>query len=120
MSTTTSQSRIASISFPSASESQGTLNGRFSANTLDLLVRSRRKRTIRSQNSILAAILEACRTPNVQHWIMVKARLGYDTFWHHMNELLSEGMMETVYDGNKTLYKINAKGINLLEELELA
>jgi len=50
---------------------------------------------------------------------MVKARLGYDTFWHHMNSLISQGMMETVYEGNKTLYRINAKGINYLEQLEM-
>ena len=116
--TTTSQSRIASTS-PIASDSTPFSNSlSFSPGSIDLLVRSRRKRAIRSQSSILTAILEACRTPNVQHWIMVKARLGYDTFWHHMNSLISQGMMETMYEGNKTLYRINAKGINYLEKLE--
>ncbi len=82
----------------------------FSTRSIDALVHTRRKRSIRSQSAILAAILEACRTPSVQHWIMVKARLGYETFWHHMNGLLSQGMLETMYEGNKTLYRINSKG----------
>ena len=54
----------------------------------------------------------------MQHWIMVKARLGYDTFWKHMNELVSLGMMNTLNDGSKTLYSINEKGLNLLQELQ--
>jgi predicted transcriptional regulator len=64
------------------------------------------------------AILEACRTPTVQHWIMVKARLGYDTFWKHMNMLVTAGMMETSNDGYKTLYYVNQKGLAFLDELE--
>ena len=69
---------------------------------------------------IIVAILDACRTPSVQHWIMVKARLGYDTFWMHMNELVSLGMMNTLSEGSKTLYSINEKGLNMLQELENA
>ncbi len=49
---------------------------------------------------------------------MVKARLGYDTFWKHMNELVSMGMMNTSNDGNKTMYSINEKGLGLLQELQ--
>ncbi len=67
---------------------------------------------------IMAAILDACRTPSVQHWIMVKARLGYNTFWKHMNELVSLGMMNTSNEGNKTLYAINEKGLTFLQELQ--
>jgi predicted transcriptional regulator len=78
----------------------------------------RRRRAVRPQRLIVKAILEACRTPTVQHWIMVKARLGYDTFWKHMSTLVSNGMMETTYDGYKTLYSINQKGIIFLQELE--
>ncbi len=73
---------------------------------------------VRSQNTIVKAILEACRTPTVQHWIMVKARLGYDTFWKHMNSLITLGMMNTVNDGHRTLYSVNEKGLNLLKELD--
>lgn len=73
---------------------------------------------MRSQKSITTAILEACRTPTVQHWIMVKARLGYDTFWKHMNSLVSSGMMNTMIEGHKTLYSINEKGLTFLQELE--
>ena len=72
---------------------------------------------VRSQETIVVAILEACRTPTVQHWIMVQARLGYDTFWKHMNALLSRGMMSAVSDGHHTLYSINEKGLNLLHTL---
>jgi predicted transcriptional regulator len=90
----------------------------FSHFDLDVLVHQRRKRVIRPQKQIVTAILDACRTPSVQHWIMVKARLGYDTFWKHMNELVSMGMMNTSNDGNKTMYSINEKGLNLLQELQ--
>ncbi|MHB1867380.1 MAG: winged helix-turn-helix domain-containing protein [Nitrososphaerales archaeon] len=84
----------------------------------DSLVHQKKKRIIRPQRLIVAAILEACRTPSVQHWIMVKARLGYDTFWKHMNELVSRGMMNTLNDGSKTLYSINERGLNLLQEIQ--
>jgi predicted transcriptional regulator len=83
-----------------------------------LSVQKRRRRAVRSQRSIQLAILEACRTPTVQHWIMVKARLGYDTFWKHMNILASSGMIVTSSDGYKTLYSVNQKGLVFLEELE--
>lgn len=78
----------------------------------------RQRRPVRSQRSIQIAILEACRTPTVQHWIMVKARLGYDTFWKHMNTLFSNGMIVSTNDGYKTLYSMNEKGLVFLEELE--
>ena len=77
----------------------------------------RQKRSVRSQNAIVAAILDACRTPTVQHWVMIKARLGYDTFWHHMNNLLSRGMMDELNEGSRTLYRVNAKGLELLSQL---
>ncbi len=82
-----------------------------------MLVHSRRKKAVRSQRDIVLAILEACRTPNVQHWIMVKARLGYETFWNHMNRLLSMGMMDELNEGNRTMYKVNAKGLDFLSYL---
>lgn len=90
----------------------------FSHFDLDVLAHQRRRRVIRPQKQIVTAILDACRTPCVQHWIMVKARLGYDTFWKHMNELVSLGMMTTSNDGNKTMYSINEKGLSLLQELQ--
>ena len=82
-----------------------------------MLLHHRRRREVRSQQVIMVAILEACRTPTVQHWIMVKARLGYDTFRKHMNQLVSLGMMNTLSDGNKTLYSINQRGLSLLQQL---
>jgi predicted transcriptional regulator len=85
--------------------------------SFDVLLHHRRRREVRSQQVIMAAILEACRTPTVQHWIMVKARLGYDTFRKHMNELVLLGMMNTLSDGNKTLYSINERGLSLLQRL---
>ncbi|HYB04762.1 MAG TPA: winged helix-turn-helix domain-containing protein [Nitrososphaerales archaeon] len=75
------------------------------------------RRAVRSQEEIEASILESCRTPNVQHWIMVKARLGYDTFWKHMNDLLATGLMDERNEGSRTLYQTNAKGLELLEKL---
>jgi predicted transcriptional regulator len=49
---------------------------------------------------------------------MVKARLGYDTFWKHMNLLLTAGLMAETCDGSKTLYQTNAKGLELLGRRE--
>jgi predicted transcriptional regulator len=77
----------------------------------------RSRKAVRSQDKIVAAILDACRTPTVQHWIMVKARLGYDTFWKHMNHLLSMGVMDETIEGSKTFYRINASGLALLDQL---
>ncbi len=74
----------------------------------------RSRKAVRSKREIDLAILNSCRTPNVQHWIMVKARLGYDTFWKHMNTLLSAGVVNEQSEGSKTLYQINAKGLQLL------
>jgi|SRR5579875_3352964 len=86
--------------------------------SLDALIHARRKKPVRSHNAIVRAILEACRTPTVQHWIMVRARLGYETFWHHMSDLISRGMMDTIHDGSKTLYKINERGLELLDKMD--
>jgi len=35
-----------------------------------------------------------------------------------MSDLISRGMMDTIHDGSKTLYKVNARGLDLLEKLE--
>ena len=99
-------------------QSPASLDSEFSHFDLDVLAHQRRRRVIRPQRQIVTAILDACRTPSVQHWIMVKARLGYDTFWKHMNELVSLGMMNTSNDGNKTMYSINEKGLSLLQQLQ--
>jgi predicted transcriptional regulator len=96
---------------PSASYSSSSFS------SFDYLLHQRRRREVRSQQVILLAILEACRTPTVQHWIMVKARLGYDTFRKHMNELVSLGMMNTLSEGNKTLYSLSEQGLSLLQQL---
>ena len=90
----------------------------------DLLIknrlRSRKGRTVRSQNTIQMAILEACRSPSVEHWIMIKARLGYETFWSHTTQLLKEGMMDRLVEKGRgrTLYSITEKGLRLLERLK--
>src|SRR5579871_97495 len=61
---------------------------------LDALIqsrmRSRKGRKIRSQDTIVYEILEACHSPAVEHWIMIKARVGYQSFVKHMGDLLSE------------------------------
>lgn len=82
-----------------------------------VLLHSHRRRSVRTQNAIELAILEACRTPLVQHWIMVKARLGYETFWTHMNRLISLGMMDEMNEGNKTFYRVSPKGLELLAQI---
>jgi predicted transcriptional regulator len=86
--------------------------------SLPLLTTGKRagRRAVRSQREIEMAILDSCRVPTVQHWIMVKARLGYDTFWKHMNELLSVGLMEEISEGCRTMYQVNSEGLKLLSE----
>ena len=118
---TTSRLQIADTS-PIASESMGSyIDGLgFSPRSTDLLVHPRCKTAKRSQSSIQTAILEACRTPNIQSWIMVKARLGNISFWHHMDSFISQGMIEMREERSRTLYGISAKGINHLEQLETA
>jgi predicted transcriptional regulator len=88
-------------------------------------MRSRKGRKIRPRSKILIAILEACRTPSVEHWIMIKARLGYETFWTHMNRLLDEGKMICSFVGDqrygggksKAYYSITKDGLSMLDEL---
>lgn len=86
-------------------------------------MRSRKGRKIRPRSKILIEILEACRTPAIEHGIMMKARLGYETFWNHMNRLLEEGKMicspSTQNRGGKavTYYSITPDGLQMLEEL---
>ena len=48
---------------------------------------------------------------------MVKARLGYDTFWKHMNHLLATGLMDERNEGSRTLYQTSTRGLDLLEKL---
>jgi predicted transcriptional regulator len=86
-------------------------------------MRSRKGRKIRARSTILIEILEACRTPSIEHWIMIKARLGYETFWNHMNRLLGEGKMICSQISNNrggksvAYYSITPDGLNMLEKL---
>ncbi|MCL5068079.1 MAG: winged helix-turn-helix domain-containing protein [Thaumarchaeota archaeon] len=82
-----------------------------------LFLHPRHRKPIRSQSAIELAILEACRMPTVQHWVMVKARIGYDTFWTHMSRLVSIGVMDEMDEGSKTLYRVNALGLQMLDRL---
>jgi predicted transcriptional regulator len=82
-----------------------------------LTARRNQRKAVRSQIEIEASILESCRTANVQHWVMVKARLGYDTFWKHMNYLLSNGLMDERFEGSRTLYQTSTRGLELLAKL---
>jgi len=90
-------------------------------------MKSRRGRKVRPKTKIVIAILEACRTPSVEHWIMIKARLGYETFWSHMSRLLAEGKMVslTEQDNSKgararTYYTVTGEGLRYLEKLKSA
>jgi predicted transcriptional regulator len=113
----TSQTTTALLGVPLTGYGQSQFDEPFVIASFDSLMHRRRRREVRSQKIIMVAILEACRTPSVQHWIMVKARLGYDTFRKHMNQLVSLGMMNTLNDGNKTLYSLNQRGLLLLQQL---
>jgi predicted transcriptional regulator len=73
-----------------------------------------RTHPVRSQEEIDLAVLGACRMPLVQHWVMVKARVGYDTFWSHVSSLLEQGLLSEVVDGSKVLYGITEKGLEFL------
>ncbi|HYB04799.1 MAG TPA: winged helix-turn-helix domain-containing protein [Nitrososphaerales archaeon] len=103
---------ILEIDHPSVAASLSPTFGSF-----EIMLHNRPRREVRSHDVIMLAILEACRTPTVQHWIMVKARLGYDTFRKHMNQLISLGMMNTLDEGNKTLYSLSERGLSLLQQL---
>ena len=83
-------------------------------------LRSRKGRTVRSKDTIQIAILEACKTPSVEHWIMIKARLGYETFWSHTSRLLKDGMMSCLTESGRgrTLYSVTDKGLRFLERLK--
>jgi predicted transcriptional regulator len=91
---------------------------------IQMRMRSRKGRKIRPRSKILIAILEACRTPSVEHWIMIKARLGYETFWMHVNRLLNEGKVALFRNddgrgnGSKTYYTLTREGLQMLEELK--
>jgi len=108
------------VQSPSNLFQNNTMNEWQKQTSLETLLLKRRsaRRAIRSHDEIETAILDSCRTPTVQHWIMVKARLGYDTFWKHMDILLTSGLMEETFDGSKTLYRTNAKGLDLLGRLQ--
>jgi predicted transcriptional regulator len=90
---------------------------RLTLSDFDALVRGRRKRPLRTQNAIVTAILEACRTPTPQHWIMVKARIGFGTFQSHMQKLIEKGIVETSFEEGRLLYRVNSKGFRFLNSL---
>jgi predicted transcriptional regulator len=88
-------------------------------------MKSRRGRKVRPKSKIVIAILEACRTPSVEHWIMIRARLGYETFWSHMSRLLSEGKMVSITEKevskgsrSRTYYSVTGEGLRYLEKLK--
>lgn len=108
----------------SSEERNKGINGRINWSKFDIMIknrlRARKGRTVRSQDSIQIAILEACRSPSVEHWIMIKARLGYETFWAHTSKLLRDGMVNRLVENGRgrTLYSITEKGLVKLESLK--
>jgi DNA-binding PadR family transcriptional regulator len=54
---------------------------------------------------------------------MIKARLGYETFWMHTNRLLQEGKMICSFGDqkqggkSKTYYSITEDGLLMLDKL---
>jgi predicted transcriptional regulator len=90
---------------------------------IQLRMRSRKGRKIRSRNKILYAILEACHSPAVEHWIMIKARVGYQSFVKHMDRLLSEGKVSSSrysdeHGRRTTYYTLTNEGLQMLEKLK--
>lgn len=56
---------------------------------------------------------------------MIKARLGYETFWSHMSRLLSEGKMVSITETeaskgarSRTYYTVTGEGLRYLEKLK--
>jgi predicted transcriptional regulator len=86
-------------------------------------MRSRKGRKIRSRNRILFEILEACHSPAVEHWIMIKARVGYQSFVKHMDRLLIEGKVISSRANDDrgrrstTYYTLTKEGLQMLEKL---
>lgn len=78
----------------------------------------RRKRPNRSQNAITLSILEACRTPCLQHWLMIKARLGYNSFVSHVDSLIDEGMIKVMNERNRVFYSITQQGLVFYDRLK--
>lgn len=95
---------------------------------LDMLIqqrmRSRIGRKVRPRNRILMAILEACRTPSVEHRIMINARVGYPAFCNYTDQLIKEGKMTCSKiddEGGKRpriYYTLTREGLKKLEELK--
>lgn len=91
---------------------------------IQLRMRSRKGRKIRSRNTILAEILDACHSPAVEHWIMIKARVGYQSFVKHMDRLLSEGKVRSSRNADDrgrrtaTYYTLTKEGLQMLEKLK--
>jgi predicted transcriptional regulator len=87
-------------------------------------MRSRKGRKIRTRKRILMEILEACRSPSVEHWIMIRARVGYQSFIKYIDRLLSEGKVSSSRAGaeygrrSKTYYTLTAEGLQMLEKLK--
>ena len=77
----------------------------------------KKSRIVRSQNEIIISILNSCKTPSVQHSVMIKSRLGYETFWTHVNRLIDEGMITSSSDGKKVSYLMTERGRILLGKL---
>ena len=91
---------------------------------IQLRMRSRKGRKIRSRNKILYEILEACHSPAVEHWIMIKARVGYQSFVKHMDRLLTEGKVSSSRTNDDrgrrstTYYTLTSEGLQMLEKLK--
>lgn len=91
---------------------------------IQLRMRSRKGRKIRSRDTILYEILDACHSPAVEHWIMIKARVGYQSFVKHMDTLLSEGKVSSSRSADNrgrnsaTYYTLTKEGLQMLERLK--
>jgi predicted transcriptional regulator len=64
----------------------------------------------RSRYEVIAAILKSAAKEETRTKIMYKAMLSNDQCKIYLDSLLQRGLIQEVYSGNKTVYRITQKG----------
>ena len=68
----------------------------------------------RSRYEVIAAILKSAGREETRTKIMYKAMLSNEQCKSYLVSLISNGLMQEVYNGTKTVYKITSKGNTFL------
>src|SRR5690348_6086213 len=68
----------------------------------------------RSRYEVIAAILKSANKEETRTKIMYKAMLSNDQCKIYLDSLLQRGLIQEVYAGNKTVYRITQKGNQFL------